>query len=117
MTPDIEALLLAVLKPLGRVSTKIPNPRPATFIRVSSAGGSGDRFIDDASMLVEAWAPDTVAASQLARDARNLLNESQFDVISGWQLYGIDCAYPVFFPDEVSDRYQFLANVRVRRAG
>jgi len=116
MTPDIEALLLNVLKPLGRVSTKIPNPRPDTFIRVSSAGGGGDRFFDDASMLIEAWAPSTVAASELARNARNSLNDARFDVVSGWQLYGIDCAYPVFFPDETSDRYQFLANVRVRRA-
>lgn len=116
MTPDVEALFLKVLKPLGRVSTKVPNPRPDTFIRVSSAGGAGERFFDDASILVEAWAPSTVAASDLARAARNLLHESRFDVVDGWQLYGIDSAYPVYFPDETSERYQFLANVRVRRA-
>lgn len=114
--PDVEAIFIQLLSPLAKVSTKVPNPRPGTFIRSSLAGGSGDRFFDGPTLLVEAWAPNSVAASQLARDARNLLNEAQFDVVDGWQLYGIDCAYPVFFPDETSDRYQFLANVRVRRA-
>lgn len=116
MTPDVEALFLTLLAPLGRVATKVPNPRPDTFIRVSSAGGDGQRFTDEVSILVEAWAPDTVSASRLAREARNVLHQARFDVVDGWQLYGIDSAYPVNFPDEVSERYQFLANVRVRRA-
>ena len=116
MTPDIEALFLEILAPVGRVSTKVPNPRPDTFIRVSLAGGDGERFFDEVSILVEAWAPDTVSASRLARVARHTLHRARFDVVDGWQFYGIDSAYPVYFPDEVSERYQFLANVRVRRA-
>lgn len=116
MTPDVEALFLAVLDPLGRVSTRIPRPRPDTFIRVSLAGGQGERFFDEVSVIVEAFAPTTVGASELARNARHLLHAKEFDVVDGWQFYGIDSAYPVNFPEDVSERYQFLANVRVRRS-
>lgn len=116
MTPDVEALFLTILKPLARVATRIPNPRPDTFIRVSLAGGEGERFFDEASVIVEAFAPTSVAASNLARNARHVLHEARFDAVDGWQFYGIDSAYPVNFPEETSERYQFLANVRVRRA-
>ena len=116
MTPDVEALVLKILQGIGDVSTKVPNPRPDEFVRVSLAVGSGDDFLDSVSVIVEAWAPTTVRASLLARDARRRLHDARFDVVDGWQIYGINAAYPACYPDEVSERYQFLANLRVRRA-
>lgn len=113
--PDVEALFIQVLRGDVPVSTKVPADRKATFVRVSLAGGSGGTLLDRPSVLVECWAPNSVSASTLARRTRQKLNEARFDVVDGWQLYGIDCAYPVYFPDETSDRYQFLASVRVRR--
>ena len=115
-SPDIEVLGLSILRGVApQVATKVPANRPPEFIRVSVTGGSGDGLFDDAQLLVECWASSTVTASQMARDARNRLLASRFDVVDGWQVYGIDCAYPVYFPDETSERYQFPANVRVRR--
>lgn len=116
MTPDVEALVLKILAGLGTVSTKVPNPMPDEFVRVSLAGGSGDQFLDDVSLIVEAWAPTTVRASELARTARAALHEARFNVVDGWQIYGVSSAYPACFPDDVSERYQFLTSVRVRRA-
>ena len=115
-TPDVEGIVIKLLEPLGvRRATKIPNPRPVEFIRVSLTGGSGGFVFDVPSVLVECWAGSTVRAGELARQARSLLIDSRFDVVDWWQVYGIDCAYPAYYPDETSDRYQFPANVRVRR--
>ena len=115
-TPDVEGIVRQLLLPLGgTVATKVPKDRPAEFIRVSVTGGSGGLVLDVPSVLVECWAGSTVRAGELARQARSLLIDSRFDVVDGWQVYGIDCAYPAYYPDETSERYQFPANVRVRR--
>ena len=115
-TPDVEGIVIQLLAPTGvRRATKVPNPRPVEFVRVSVTGGSGGLILDVPSVLVECWAGSTVRAGELAREARSLLIDSRFDVVSGWQVYGIDCAYPAYYPDETSERYQFPANVRVRR--
>ena len=115
-TPDVEGIVIKLLEPLGvRRATKVPRDRPAEFIRVSLTGGSGGLVLDVPSVLVECWAGSTVRAGELARQARSLLIDSRFDVVSGWQVYGVDCAYPTYYQDETSDRYQFPANVRVRR--
>lgn len=115
-TPDVEGIVIQLLAPMGvRSATKVPRERPAELIRVSVTGGSGGLILDVPSVLVECWAGSTVRAGELAREARSLLIDSRFDVVGGWQVYGIDCAYPAYFPDETSDRYQFPCNVRVRR--
>lgn len=116
-TPDVEALALAMLKPMGvPASTKVPTKRPERFIRASLAGGGEYSIFDTPRVLVECWAPTTVAASEIARKARLQLQLSQFDVIAGWQVYGVSADYPTYFPDETSERYQFLAEIRVRKA-
>lgn len=115
-TPDVEALALTMLNSMGvTVSTRVPATRPKKFIRVSLAGGGEESIFDTPRLLVECWAPTTPEASELARQARLQLQLSQFDVISGWQIYGVDADYPVNFPDEASERYQFLAEIRVRK--
>lgn len=115
-TPDVEGIMLRLLTGMGaQASTKVPRNRPAEFVKISVTGGGGDVLLDTPTLLVECWGPDTVTASRLARQVRQRLHESRFDVVDGWQVYGIDCAYPVYFPDETSDRYQFLATTRLRR--
>ena len=116
-TPDVEALALAVLNPMGvHVSTKVPNPRPKKFIRASLAGGGEYSIFDTPRVLVECFAPTTVEASELARQARLQLQLAQFDIVAGWQLYGVSADYPVSFEDETSPRYQFLVTLRVRKS-
>lgn len=116
-TPDVEVLALTMLNPMGvTVSTRVPATRPKRFIRASLAGGGEESIFDTPRILVECWAPTTPEASELARKARLQLQLSQFDVIGGWQLYGVDADYPVNYPDETSERYQFLVTLRVRKA-
>src|SRR5699024_863857 len=113
--PDGEAVPIKLLGGEGPGSTKVPADRQGGFVRLSVTGGSGGVLLDRPSVLVECWAPSTVSACALARRTRQKLHDSRFAVVDGWQVYGIDCAYPVYFPDETSDRYQFLANVGIRR--
>lgn len=114
--PDVELLVLTMLNPMGvNVSTRVPATRPKKFIRASLAGGGEVSIFDTPRVLVECWAPTTVEASELARKARLQLQMSQFDVIGDWQIYGISADYPVNFPDETSERYQFLVTLRVRK--
>ena len=115
-TPDVEALALSILNPMGvHVSTRVPHKRPERFIRASLAGGGEDSIFDTPRILVECFAPSTVDASELARKARLQLQLSQFDVVGDWQLYGVSADYPTYFPDEAAERYQFLAEIRVRK--
>lgn len=111
---DIEGEIIALLRgPLGvHVSTRVPNPRPTSHVRVTRAGGSSRNAIQsDPRVLVECWAPDSVAALDLARMAYGLL----------WAHYGAAGTWggrasltePVNFPDPSTDsaRYQFIAQI------
>jgi ssDNA-binding replication factor A large subunit len=69
---DLEAALISYLKPLSdglTVATRVPNPRPAKFIRLSRIGGTRRSLVLDQSMIgFWCWAPSTVEASRLARE-------------------------------------------------
>lgn len=68
------------------VSGRVPNPRPASFIRVSRAGGSRARSVDHMLLLVECWAPTSVEAEVLAYRADSILRlaPNHSDVIAQW---------------------------------
>lgn len=88
------------------VSTLVPNPRPARFVRISRAGGSRQNIAQESALiLVEAWADETVAAFDLAADAWAEISAD----------FGDDAALssPVFFPDPDTTqyRYQFTATL------
>lgn len=126
--PDVEGLLADYLRAeLGSrpgytdmsVSTKIPNPRPERFVRVMRTGGSTPSLVvDDATILVEAWAnkeSDAVALAQLCRGLMRVL-----DVVSGVQFYRVDTfSAPANLPDPNSGQVRYTATyaVRVRGAG
>lgn len=118
--PDAEALAVSWLAPkVGvRVATKIPNPRPETFIRVVRVGGTIRDLIIDSPMLVfECWAPDEIAASSLARVARAHVFSMAQEIVSGSWVYAVrDIAGPQSFPDPVTDtpRYQFTVQIDTR---
>lgn len=102
---DIEAHVRSTLLALGDpVVTKVPNPRPSRFIRVSAAGGGRANLVQSRPfVIVECWAADTVAASDLASDAWGRIETA----------YGPDVpmTMPTDFPDPESGqaRYQFTA--------
>ena len=115
--PDAEAVAVAHMPDLGvSMSTKVPNPRPASFVRVTRTGGSRrDLVTDGAQLTFEAWAATDVEASDLAALARSYvyqLAEDQVGPIRGAR----DVSAPVSFPDPESGspRYQFTVVVDLR---
>lgn len=104
---DLEAAVIAYLKPiLGvPVATRVPNPRPASHVRVGRIGGQrANRVQERPTLLVECWAPDSGAAFDLASRAWDALDESE------WTFGG---SMPVTFPDPdtASPRYQFVSDL------
>lgn len=71
------------------VSSKVPNPRPATFVRVSRAGGGMSNIVTDRPWLIfECWAPTEAEAEMLANLVGAHLKAAQFETINGAKLLG-----------------------------
>lgn len=81
MFPDAEAAVVAYLNPLliaatltARASTRVPNPRPSTFVRVTRTGGSRRSVAhEDAQITVECWALTSTDAATLTRRVQSWL--------------------------------------------
>lgn len=97
------------------VSTKVPKDRPTTFVRVWRTGGAAvNRILDRPMITVQAWAPNSVAASDLSTLCRNLL-------LAGYTamplVRGVDETSGPYFdpdPDTNIDRYSFTHQLSVR---
>jgi len=76
--PDAEETVREYLLPLRpdvRIATRVPNPRPASWLRIMRTGGPREsRFIDRPQITLEGWGPDENTASNLLEDARAWLN-------------------------------------------
>lgn len=105
MTPIVE-----VVKVLGdamgvNVSTRVPNPRPNRFVRVTRAGGRRDYGIDHMLLIVECWSKNEGQAEQDAIRVDDILRSAheESNIIASWSGGTIAC-----FPDpDVPDhRYQ-----------
>jgi hypothetical protein len=120
--PDAEATAIAFLKaqltargkavPTG---TKVPNPRPPLFVRISRTGGtSRDIVTDSPTLLFECCGDDDVAVSDLATLCRAI-------VLAGARLSNtitrvVDGGGVAFLPDPDTGnpRYQFVAQLDLR---
>ena len=117
---DVEAgavstLTAATGKPWA---TRIPNPRPAAFGRVSRIGGVRQNLILEAPLLlVEAWAGGEVDAFDLAADAwavfDKLAREGGY-LGTAW-VAECDPASPISYYDSSTGlpRFQFTVNLSV----
>lgn len=116
---DSEAMVVAFLKTVVSVpvSTKVPNPRPAEFVRVWRNGGSAsNRVLDTPQFTVDAYSTSTTSASALAAQCREaFLHEyTQMPLVRGVT----ETAGPYSVPDTAADeeRYRFTVQLRVRAA-
>lgn len=121
MLPDAELLTTGYLRAELEdvpVSTKVPNPRPATFVRAWRTGGTArSRVVDYAQMTVECWGADKSTANQLARQVRGLLLDAASSsgiglcrrVEPGSLYYDPD-------PDTAHERYTVTAYLTLRAA-
>lgn len=119
MLPDAELLTTTYLRAAvgpAPVSTKVPNPRPATFVRVWRTGGAArNRVVDYAQMTVECWGADKPTANGLARQAHAAILDAASmagiplcrRVESGSLYYDPD-------PDTAAERYTFTAFLTLR---
>lgn len=120
---DIEAALVAALREvLGvPVATRVPNPRPPRFVRLTRVGGPvRDKVTDRPLIVVEAWdAAGDVAAHDLAAEARARLHALAGTGIGGvWvrrvgEVSGLS-NYPD--PESGTSRYQITVQLDTRGA-
>lgn len=109
------------------VGTRIPNPRPAQFVRVLRTGGTQRNVIvDETQLTVECWASSEKAAQDMAQLARALIVAARGQVLDGTPVYrvvditgpGSLPSGPVHTPDPLSgqERYSFSMLVACRGA-
>lgn len=115
---DIEAAFVTYLNAqlTPPVSTRVPNPRPASHVRVQVVGGEVTNVAMDAPrLLVECWAPTSTAAALLARQAWARIAETPGTTVAGVFVSRVRSSRPVNFPDPdtTSPRYQFTVDLRV----
>lgn len=119
--PDTAAAVCTYLNTtLGvQTSNKVPNPRPAEFYRVQRVGGtSRELVIDDATIVVEAWAPTDEEADDLAQLARAHLLAIYNDTVGETLLYrAVDVAAPGLLPDPISGSPRSTATYQVTARG
>ena len=115
--PDVEAMVVEFLnvRVAPKVSTQVTKPRPDTFVRAWRTGGAAtNRVLEEAQITVQAWAPTSVEASDLAQECRRLL----LNDYTGMPLVrGVNEVSGVYFdPDPGTNipRYTFTSALLVR---
>jgi len=91
--PDAVALLRAYLLPIVAVdiASRIPDPRPATWLQVRRVGGPQLRPVRDQPRIdVFAWAPTDPEAWTLAELARRSIHALQATTLLGPMCYRVD---------------------------
>lgn len=98
---------------------RIPKTRPARFVRVLRLGGTRrDRFVDNATLSIEAWAGTDQSSAELAALARAALNACEGAVIDGATIYTItELSGPANLPDPLSDQSRHTWTVQVAIRG
>lgn len=116
---DVEAMVIAFLRDRVTVpvSTRIPNPRPTSFVRAWRNGGSAtNRVLEAPQITIDAYGLSTVDASDLANACRHaLLHEyTSMPLVRGVT----ESVGPYSVPDTGAgvERYRFSMILRVRAA-
>lgn len=119
--PDTAAAVCTHLRTTLGVDTdvKVPTDRPAEFYRVQRVGGvSREMVMDDATIVVEAWAPSEEEADDLAQLARAHLLAISNDYVGDTLLYRcVDVAAPGLLPDPISGSPRSTATYQVTARG
>jgi hypothetical protein len=115
---DVEAMVLPFIEAHvgdAKVGTKVPNPRPARFVRAWVTGGSAEnRVLERVQVTVDVWATSTVAASDLLADIRHgfLNSYTLMPLVRGVE----EVTRPYYVPDGDLDRYRMTVALMVRAA-
>lgn len=121
--PDIEATLVAHLSTaLGvPVTTRVPEPRPAQFVRLLRVGGPRRDLVTDGPMVVfECWAQRPHEAASLGETTRAHVSAMDGTDVGGvWVRQVQEVGGLQNYPDPLTGdpRYQFTAMVDVAFSG
>ena len=111
--PDTEAVVIGYLNPLVTppVSSSVPSPRPAAFVRVTASGGEGfvGKIVHRSDVTVEAWATRRVEAFQLINECCGRLEASE--------VFYAEANAPSWFPDPASEMARYVAVVHLAVRG
>lgn len=121
--PPLTAALVSYLRenlPDVHIGTRVPNPAPAKFIRIGIGDGSTTTMVTiNPVVLFECWAPDSIAAEELAGDAWAAINDTDGSFIGdndGVWVQNASPRIPYDFPDptyETRNRWQFYCQMTV----
>ncbi|MFF2054115.1 hypothetical protein ACFVU2_21090 [Leifsonia sp. NPDC058194] len=114
---DVEAMVVAFLdaRVTQPVSTRIPNPRPATFVRAWRTGGSAvNRVLEQAQITVQGWASDDVSAGDLTRQCRGSLFNDYTAMPLVKRVEEVAGLYYDPDPETGISRYSFTVSLMVR---
>lgn len=110
---DCVALVMDYLDPLITPSThsRVPNPRPARFVRVSAAGGPGfeGKVLWRAAVTVESWAASESQAMTDCLEACAHLEASQ--------TFYAECSAPVSLPDPDTNTPRYISTAQIAVVG
>lgn len=114
---DVEDMVIPFIKAQvspTRVVKKVPNPRPAQFVRAWVNGGAAvNCVLEDVQVTVDVWASTLDEASKMAATIRDaFLNDAQaaMPLVRGVS----EVTRPYSQPDETSERYRATYSLRVR---
>jgi hypothetical protein len=118
--PDPESVLTSFLTAQNvsgtfagvKASTRVPNPRPAEFVRVLLVGGFEANLVTDVPRLaVEAWGNSKARAQSLAAKCRQDIGAAARDGAMGSvTLHRVNVvSRPQNLPDPESDMYRYTA--------
>jgi hypothetical protein len=119
--PDTEALAIAALNagltlagmtgiPVG---TRVPNPRPDSFVRVLRAGGTRETLVSEQGwLIVEAYALQEVDAYHLLNVCRAIMHAQDDDIFGTFEVSG-----PVNLPDPTTAQVRYTQTLGIRARG
>lgn len=118
--PVVEKLLVAYLAPLAGVpvTVRVPNPRPASFVKLVRVGGTRrDRITDEPMVVFQCWADTESNAAKLgARIQAHVFALEQTGTPDGYVRSVHEIGGLQYFPDPESGQptYQFTAQLQTR---
>lgn len=99
------------------VHVSVPNPRPVSFIVARrNGGGALNRVIDQPTVTVDAWAPRSAEAEDIARVAREAFLNDMLGLPLVAAVEEISGPYSVPDPDSGTPRFRFSVRLTVRAA-
>lgn len=118
MFPDVKWLVIKYLNEEldTPVYSRVPKHRPASFIRILLAGGTGqiDPALEEVAVTIESWDSDEHQAFVHAEQARQALRH--IHLVGDNPVYRYrEWGPPVDLPDESGQwRYTFTFSIRLR---